>query len=327
MDLNRMPLRVGAGFGLLLPCALGAGLSVASTHFHLEGALGWVADLAVHWQWMYLCVGLVAALLAVLQYPACWALSVAGAAVCVTSFVQYAPALQRADAGHGATLKVASANVFFGNSDMGRLIEWIAREAPDIVVLQEVTPSAAMQLRQLTAYPHMLISDAPEPFALALLSRLPFSTVEAVEWTLELPGQKLSYRATISWHGRDIAVAAVHLAAPTEPGYRLQRDSLLEDTARWAALSNVPVVVAGDLNATPWSRGLKRAAEIGLRRATSLMPTWPAVTQYSMVIPIDHVLASIDWVVVARKRGPDFGSDHRPVVVTLELSATAGARR
>jgi endonuclease/exonuclease/phosphatase (EEP) superfamily protein YafD len=75
----------------------------------------------------------------------------------------------------------------------------------------------------------------------------------------------------------------------------------------------------GDMNTTPWSASMRRAAAIGVRRATGLTPTWPAVVGSTVLIPIDHVLASPHWTVVARKRGPHIGSDHRPVVVSLAL--------
>jgi endonuclease/exonuclease/phosphatase (EEP) superfamily protein YafD len=310
----------------LLSIALLAGLATLATLIDLPDPMGWIADLLVHWQWAYLCAALAgAATCAWLERSRGW-MGVAGAAVCTAvcaaSFMQAAPVLPDSSEPVPA-LKVASANLFYGNHEMARLVQWIRAESPEIVVLQEVSPAAAAQLRSLSDYPNLLIDAAPGPFALAVLSRLPIDVVEVVQGPMDLPGQGLSYRVELSWSGRRIALAALHLAAPTTPTYRRQRDALLGRTAEWAARSGIPVIAAGDLNSTPWSRAFKQAADLGLRRATGLTPTWPSVLGPETTIPIDHVLASRHWAVAGRSRGPDIGSDHRPVLVALTLRPSA----
>lgn len=309
-------------YGVVVPAAAAAAISTAATTIDLGGVVGWASDLAVHWQWVYLTACLIGgAFVAALDRRRTW---VGGpcALIGVFCFLQHAPALPGGTP-QGPTLKVASANVSDRNPDMTRLVSWIEREDPDIVVLQEVTPNAAPQLRRLTRYPHVLMRDPPEPFAVAVLSKHPFVDVQTVKWGQELPGLKVSYRANLFWHDRMIAVAAVHLASPDTPRSHREREGLLADTVGWAQRVDSPVLVVGDLNTTPWSRGLKTAASAGLKRATGLAPTWPVVTRFSTLIPIDHVLASTHWWVQDRNRGPDVGSDHRPVLVTLVMpSAT-----
>ena len=78
------------------------------------------------------------------------------------------------------------------------------------------------------------------------------------------------------------------------------------------------MVLAGDLNATAWSHGMKPLFAAGMRGA-SVSPTW---MRGSLVfaIPIDHLLyrrpRDAPRAAECRKRwvGPDLGSDHRPVV-------------
>jgi endonuclease/exonuclease/phosphatase (EEP) superfamily protein YafD len=79
-------------------------------------------------------------------------------------------------------------------------------------------------------------------------------------------------------------------------------------------LDSMPLIVAGDLNATPWSSAFAVAARHGLDRASGLAPTWP---RRHVGIPIDHVLADTHWRRGEAQRGPDIGSDHLPVRVAL----------
>ncbi|MDA0275619.1 MAG: hypothetical protein O3A06_12010 [Proteobacteria bacterium] len=55
------------------------------------------------------------------------------------------------------------------------------------------------------------------------------------------------------------------------------------------------------------------------RRASGLAPTWPASAAGLMGVPIDHLLVTCQWRVVAGRAGPNLGSDHLPVLATLEL--------
>jgi endonuclease/exonuclease/phosphatase (EEP) superfamily protein YafD len=76
--------------------------------------------------------------------------------------------------------------------------------------------------------------------------------------------------------------------------------------------------VVGDLNATPWSSGLRIATASGLG-FRSLQPAWTPTWQAGSVfaIPIDHALGTAPLVITRRMVGPDLGSDHRPLVVSV----------
>jgi endonuclease/exonuclease/phosphatase (EEP) superfamily protein YafD len=94
---------------------------------------------------------------------------------------------------------------------------------------------------------------------------------------------------------------------------------MLAKNARELAASGLPVVMAGDFNATPWSAGWSVVQQAGLSRATPLRPTWPAHAGIPALIPIDHIAASAHWVVRNSRRGPAIGSDHFPVEAVLAL--------
>ena len=113
---------------------------------------------------------------------------------------------------------------------------------------------------------------------------------------------------------------ALHASVPLSPTWRAARDSMFEDIARFARRTCHPLIVAGDFNATPWNRSMRRLVrESPLRHAPGFWrPTWSNHVPLWMGIPIDHVLAATDCRVVDRRVGPDIGSDHRPVVAIVD---------
>jgi endonuclease/exonuclease/phosphatase (EEP) superfamily protein YafD len=76
------------------------------------------------------------------------------------------------------------------------------------------------------------------------------------------------------------------------------------------------VLMAGDMNTTPWARGMW-ALDDFLRSATGAVPSWPNAGGVLSLLPLDHVLASTGWQTLGAQHGPHLGSDHRPVVVRL----------
>lgn len=311
-----------------MPSAAAAAASTLAALVDPGGTAAWLSDLAVHWQWVYLAAALaVAPLVAIVDPRGAWIAAVC-VVVCATCCMQAAPALPRAATslrGGEPVLKVISANVYLGNADLGRVSAWIAQHDPDVVFMQEVAAAAVPQLSTLR-YRHVLLKRPIESYGVVVLSKYPLHDVQVVELMGELEGHRISHRARLDWNGRSVAVAAVHLAAPTSARFQAARDGLLDDTVRWAGDRKQPALIVGDLNATPWSRALKRAAAAGMRRATSLAPTWPvaglpdvAAALVPTLIPIDQVLGSRHWAVVERRVGPTIGSDHRPVLVSLAL--------
>ena len=105
-------------------------------------------------------------------------------------------------------------------------------------------------------------------------------------------------------------------------GSRL-RDSQLGAIPAVLEELDAPVLLLGDLNASPWSYPFRHLLrDSGLRDGSlgkGFQPTWPA-WMFLLWIPIDHCLYSTGIQVIDKRIGGHVGSDHYPVVVEFVFS-------
>ncbi|MEM7694474.1 MAG: endonuclease/exonuclease/phosphatase family protein [Pseudomonadota bacterium] len=202
-------------------------------------------------------------------------------------------------------------------ADIGPALDAIAQEAPDLVVLQEVAPHHRPALAGLAAYPHQALCLIPAGFdGVALLSKHPFVGDGGC-----LPRDQLLWRR-VALPGGAVTVASFHAKLPWP----------FSQTAQFArirpALEALPAprVIAGDLNAVPWSASVERFERAaGVAVARGVGGTWPAVYGHAAArwlgLSIDHVLVSDGVRVVAARTLPATASDHLPVSVTFSGGA------
>lgn len=279
-----------------------------------EGTLAWLLDLAVHWQWLFL-AGLLASVVATAQRDRRWLAALLALPLPLLSGAP--PVASTLDpASSRPLLTVASANVGRGQRDPGPLLAWLREQDVDLVALLEVSRDFASAMQPASGFPHRVVEPNDGPFGIAVLSRYPFRATRLVRDADGIPHLVVE----VDWHGKPITAMAVHPMPPLSPHFHAARDRRLVDLAREIAAGDWPGVVAGDLNATPWSTAFRPLSELGLRRASGLTPTWPALFGGWFGIPIDHVLVTSDWQVIERLRGPPFGSDHLPVLTRLRIN-------
>jgi endonuclease/exonuclease/phosphatase (EEP) superfamily protein YafD len=301
---------------LLWPCGFGLALPLLNRlQPPTPGTIGWLFDLAAHWQWAYATLWFALCLLCARRGRR-WLLL---APLAVLPLFTAAPMLPVAE-DDGAALVVAAANVNVANRDPAPLAAWLRAQPVDVVMLTELTPGYADALSRALAdlYPHRAFAPDDSPFGIGLLSRHPLRDIERRDSVDGIP----ALAADIAIDGTVVRVVAVHPMPPMTPHWHDERDRLLRGLAQRAA--GKPMVVAGDLNATPWSTAFAGAARAGLSRATGTRPTWPG---RHVGIPIDHVLASAHWRRGETARGPDIGSDHLPVRATLHRTDGSGTDR
>lgn len=294
-----------------------AGLTTPLLSKPLDGqfaTLAWLVDLASHWQWLYL-IGLLLSVLLLAssnRRQAGWLIALP---LFWVNASEPAPRWDVPPGGPVNSLSVVTANVHLENTDTTPLIRWLEQAQPDVVVLLEVSTGYASQLEKLQTYPFRHVVPRPNPFGLAVLSRFPLDHVQT-----RADNEGIEHiDAVIQWNGQTVKLTAWHPMPPIAEVFHAQRNRQLRALANEAQASGLPAIVAGDLNATPWSVAFNQLNHAGLRRASGLAPTWPVAGQGWLGIPIDHVLVSPHWVVLQHGRGPDLGSDHLPVWVKIGL--------
>lgn len=218
-----------------------------------------------------------------------------------------------------AAVRVLTANLYTGRATVSSVAGAIDRLRPDVVICQEVGTDAAGMLERRFSH-GFVVGDDHHHSGRAMVSHHPIDVTE-IEMALR-PG----LRTQIPVDGTSVELIGVHLANPVM-GVGAVVDRRRQVGAVLECLDRVgtPVVLVGDLNATPaWPayRRLRTRLRDGVsdarrrdgervRRTWSVRPGWPPLLR------IDHILtAGVRLRDVAVQEVE--GSDHRAVAATIE---------
>ncbi|MBA3394310.1 MAG: endonuclease/exonuclease/phosphatase family protein [Deltaproteobacteria bacterium] len=278
----------------------------------------WPCSLFEHFRVQYLFAAIVLAAVAHPLAPRGWF-----DAALITAVIQLcmlAPDLQRArrplPAG-GVPVRLLLANVLTANERYADVRDLITTTRPDLVGLVEVDDIWLAELEPALAGYQRLASPRSDNLGIALYARGSLDgAIEALgtEWP--------SVVATVTLANARLSIVLTHPIPPISAAHERAQIRQLDAIAARALTLPPPVAIAGDLNATPWSRMfLRLVARSGLcdsRAGFGLQTTFP--TNLALLgIPIDHVLLSCDVGVRDRRIGPAIGSDHFPVILDLVL--------
>lgn len=283
------------------------------------GAWWWIFDLAAHFL-PYQTVGLT-----VCTAGLWWrrdrvaaALSTVVLIGCLWFLVPYYWPRPVPTAGERFSLRVC--NVYCHNTEPERVLELLRESATDVVVLLEVTIEWSQRFQTLRdVYPHMLFEPEAGSFGIGVLSRKPWANLNHRSFGRQkLPSLVVDFPLE---QGGTWQLVATHPLPPIMPLNAEARDEQLARVATYCAEHAGPIVVAGDLNASPWSHAFRGLCQQGRLTDSSLgfgiHPTWPTMGPFA-VIPIDHVLTR-GMAVAARQVERRVGSDHLPVRVELVI--------
>lgn len=246
--------------------------------------------------------------------------------------------------GSAVPLRAMTYNIRSGNGDLSGTAQAIRSSAPDIVGLQEVDVHWAdrshfvdqaaalgqqlqMEVRFARIYrlPGVGPRDPPREFGVALLSKF-----HILEWSNHVitrlstqdsnpvPAPSPGFlEATIDVHGTRVRVFDTHLDYRSDPRVRERQ---VTDMLSCIGETSQPTMLFGDLNAPPTAPEIQPLLQ-------RLHDTWPESAGLGLTDPADEPRQRIDYVLVSRHfrvisaRVPaTLASDHRPVVVDLELA-------
>ncbi len=217
-------------------------------------------------------------------------------------------------------IKLLLANVHAENNDHFALQALLAAEQPDMAFLQEVDTGWAATLETFEGYPYRHIVPRYDFFGIAVLSRIPFESIETVA---SPPHEFPTLVAGITLDNAPITLISTHPMPPMTTSNYAARNMQLASIAELINDRKGARVLIGDLNTTMWGEHYRRLVDsTGLRNVREgfgTLPTWPTFMPFAM-IPIDHCLVSKELLARDVRLGTGIGSDHRPLVLTLQLT-------
>jgi endonuclease/exonuclease/phosphatase (EEP) superfamily protein YafD len=223
------------------------------------------------------------------------------------------------------TLRLMSVNQLRGNSDTARTQALIQSENPDIVAFQEYALEHDRQLSAALAiaFPYTARFPFPETNGLAVYSRYPM-TVEHSPSMEFGAGRIMSVK--ILAMGREVVLYNIHPTSPGTPSRiaanRRQLSQLLPVLKR----ETRPTIVIGDCNFPLNSQQTQELRDAGLHPADDfggegLLWSWSPLPNGPPVTRIDHAFVSSHFAVSSNRIGAPVGSDHRPILVDVQLLA------
>jgi endonuclease/exonuclease/phosphatase family metal-dependent hydrolase len=230
----------------------------------------------------------------------------------------------------------------------------LKRERLDVAVLNESDidsfrthgMSQARQIAERAEFPYWIeqrnidvsLGLIRHRYGNAVLSRHPISSAQQVAfpghacWETLLMGKKNGLLCTIGLPGgRDVRILAVHLEHRLE-SKRLAAARLMEEVRGTSA---TPLVLAGDFNSTrpeyPQAQcaggqtAISWLLDSGAYRTLPSGPPQPEDYTFSSLSPdrvIDWILVPAAWTIMEKKVLASTLSDHRPVVMEVEMTET-----
>lgn len=289
------------------------------------GGWHWTLDLFAHFRWQYL-PPMMLGLAAAVSLRACSAMLLLGLGLVLNTcslLFATAAAPSGSDAARSVpvtdSLKFLVVNIHLDTVDVEPLLRLIDQESPDLVAIVELSSVAAAALGVLDSrYPSRIQVPRDDPFGMGVWAVQPNLDLKALVAPVSgFPAIQVGGHADSDW-----SLWLIHPFPPLGSTGSGWRDAYLGFVADQVGNAGSGLV-AGDFNATPWSAAYRRfRQQTGMADASAghpPIPTWrpPGPMGSLLALPLDHLLHGRDWQVQDFRVGPDIGSDHRPLIVSL----------
>ena len=292
----------------------------------LHPALNSMAHFRVHLAALLMVAAVPLLISSSFRWQGLMALAFGGAAVLTVTGTAFLPGLGPVQAAHqprdetSPGYRLLQLNLRFDNPEPGKVLSLIGRVRPDVVTLNEVSAMWAEKLALLSsAYRYRVVCMMDNRAGgVAILSLRPFAVGTESQC---LHGGTFA-TATVDFGGRFVEVGALHLHWP----WPFDQSRQIEGIAPLLAATAETSILAGDVNASPWSAASARIADFAVMTPVGPAgPTWlyhrlPEFLRFAG-LPIDRIFAKGKVVVGSVKTLEAVGSDHLPVLVEFSLES------
>ncbi len=219
-------------------------------------------------------------------------------------------------------LKIMVSNVLTSNDDYQKLLDLVQQQQPDILITLETDIEWQQALSILEPeYPYTVKVPLDNLYGMHLYSKLELIDPEVKYLMIDdIPSIHTQLRLQ---SGRIIWLYCLHPMppSPTEADKSTTRDAELLMVGRHIKDHKQTAILAGDLNDVAWSKTTRRFQRIsGLldpRIGRHFINTFH-VNYPFLRWALDHIFHSACFTVVDIQRMPSIGSDHFPVLTTLQ---------
>lgn len=227
------------------------------------------------------------------------------------------------------SIRILSANVLMTNDDYEGFLQLVEGTNPDLLLMVEADEHWKNAVKKLESkYPYNVLYPLDNTYGMLLYSRLELKNAE-IRFLIEkdVPSIKCEIALT---SGDLIQFYGVHPKppAPGENDTSTPRDAELVIIGREARNSNLPVIVAGDMNDVAWSHTTRLFMRIsGLldpRMGRGFFNTFHA-DRSMLRWPLDHVFLSHHFRITKLSRQDNFHSDHFPILIEITVNPSAQA--
>jgi endonuclease/exonuclease/phosphatase (EEP) superfamily protein YafD len=251
--------------------------------------------------------------------------AVAGAALAAVVAPRVLP--RRQPTADGPVLRVLTANLHQGDAAGSELVGLARRVRADVLFVQELTDDGETTLKEaglIGLLPHEMNDIRGYRYrGSAIYARYPLNGGLAIGPSYaSQPTARLDLAS-----GQHVQLVCVHPHPPYPPWAAAPVPRWRAELAALPPPGRVPVIAAGDFNATPDHAQFRRLLRLGYRDAASqagrgLTPTWgPRIGRAPALFTFDHVLADPRCAVLGVSVHLLARSDHRALFAEFRLPA------
>ncbi|WP_201625923.1 endonuclease/exonuclease/phosphatase family protein [Psychrobacter immobilis] len=228
-------------------------------------------------------------------------------------------------------LKIMVSNVLTPNDETQKLVDLVKDKQPDILITLETDKKWETALNQIEAdYPYTVKVPLDNLYGMHLYSKLELINPEVKYLMIDdIPSIHTQMRLQ---GGQIIWLYCLHPMppSPTEADKSTTRDAELLMVGKYIKENNQTAILAGDLNDVAWSKTTRRFQRIsGLldpRIGRHFINTFHVKYPF-LRWALDHIFHSACFTVVDIKRMPSIGSDHFPVMTTLQYEPEQASKQ